>query len=54
MTALDHLKRYPIARSSTLSYLIEREKRTEQLRREVRAKRNPLFRLLTALRGQRG
>lgn len=53
-TASNHLKRFPQARSTTLAYLIEREKKNEQLRREVRAKRNPLFRLLVALRGQRG
>lgn len=46
-----HLAKYPNARTQTIAYLIQREKVTEQLRREVRAKRNPILRLLRALRG---
>lgn len=34
-----HLSRYPNARASTLAYLIEREKMTVRLKREVRAMR---------------
>lgn len=51
-SASAHLAKYPNARSSTLAFLIQKEKTTEQLRREVLAKRNPLARLLAALRGR--
>ena len=36
MTALDHIKRYPNARTSTLARLIERDKMNEQLRKAAR------------------
>lgn len=48
-TASEHIRRYPNARTSTLAHLIVREKMTAQLRREVRAKHNPLRRLIAAL-----
>jgi hypothetical protein len=50
-SASAHLSKYPNARSSTLAHLIVFERKTEELRREVRAKRNPILRLLRALRG---
>lgn len=48
-TASEHIRRYPNARTSTLAHLIEREKMTKRLRREVQAKRNPFRRLIAAL-----
>ncbi len=45
-----HLSSYPKARSSTLAYLIQRERMTAQLRKEVEARRKPWLRLLRALR----
>lgn len=51
-SASAHLSKYPNARTSTLAFLIQKEKTTEQLRREVRAKNNPLRRLFAALRGR--
>ena len=45
-----HISSYPKARASTLAYLIEREKKHEQLRKEVEARRKPWLRLLRALR----
>lgn len=35
MNASDHLRRYPNARPSTLAYLIRRDQKTDQLRREI-------------------
>lgn len=44
MSALDHIKRYPSARTATIAYLTERDKLHEKLRREVLAKqRRDLF-----------
>lgn len=51
-TASAHLSKFPKARTQTIAYLIVQEKKTEQLRREMLAKRNPLIRLLAALRGR--
>jgi len=45
-----HISRFPHARTTTLSHLIEREKKHEQLRKEVEARRKPWLRLLRALR----
>jgi hypothetical protein len=40
MSALTkHMQKYPRCRSTTLSYLIERDRITEQLRREVAAQK---------------
>ena len=39
MTPAQHLTRYPQARSSTVAYLIAREQKTEQLRKEIAARR---------------
>lgn len=39
MTPAQHLTRYPQARSSTLAYLIEREKVHDRLRKEIAARR---------------
>jgi len=36
MTALDHIKRYPNARTSTLAHLMVRDKLNEQLRKDAR------------------
>ncbi len=38
-SALSHLKRYPHARPETLSYLAERDRVTEKLRREIEQKK---------------
>jgi len=38
-TAAEHSRRYPGCRSSTLVFLIAKEQKTEQLRREVAARR---------------
>lgn len=44
MTISSHLKRFPQARPTTLAYLIERDKITQQLRNEVAAEaRRKLF-----------
>jgi hypothetical protein len=48
-TANDHLKRYPNARTSTVAYLIERDRITQQLRKEVAAEaRRRIFKRLTS------
>jgi len=49
-TASEHARRYPNCRSATLAHLIAKERTTDQLRREVAAKRNPLLRVWFALR----
>ena len=44
MSIQTHLKRFPQARPTTLAYLIERDKITQQLRNEVAAEaRRKLF-----------
>lgn len=44
MTISSHIKRYPNARTSTIAYLVERDKITQQLRNEVAAEaRRKLF-----------
>ena len=44
MNVQDHLAKYPNARSSTISYLVQRDKITQQLRNEVAAEaRRKLF-----------
>ncbi len=44
MTIQSHLSKYPNARSSTVAYLIQRDKITQQLRNEVAAEaRRKLF-----------
>lgn len=45
----NHLQRYPNARTTTLAHLIEREKKSEQLRREVAASQPWLKRVLMAV-----
>lgn len=39
MTPAQHLTRYPGCRSSTLIHLIQKEKMTERLRKEVEARK---------------
>jgi hypothetical protein len=44
MSIQTHLKRFPNARTSTISYLVQRDKITQQLRNEVAAEaRRKLF-----------
>ncbi|WP_210240422.1 hypothetical protein [Mesorhizobium sp. B1-1-2] len=48
MNAANHLKRYPNARTTTVAYLIERDRITQQLRSEVAAEaRRKLVKRLT-------
>lgn len=49
-TAAEHVRAFPNCRSTTLANLIAKERMTEQLRKEVAAKRSPLVRLWLALR----
>jgi hypothetical protein len=53
-TASSHMSKYPKCRTSTLAALIERERKHEQLRREVAARHPPsLFaRVVAALSGR--
>ena len=43
MTALDHLRKYPNARPSTLAWIALRDAKTEQLRAERPQKRPGFF-----------
>jgi hypothetical protein len=43
MSIESHLKRYPNARTSTVAYLIERDRMIQQLRKEVQAEARRKF-----------
>lgn len=43
MTALDHLRKYPNARPSTLAWIALRDAKTEELRAELPRKRRGLL-----------
>jgi hypothetical protein len=43
MTALDHLRKYPNARPSTIAWMILRDAKTEELRAELPRKRTGLL-----------
>ncbi|MGQ3213816.1 MAG: hypothetical protein ACT6U0_18740 [Shinella sp.] len=49
MSTLDHLRKYPNARPSTLAWIALRDQKTEQLRAEIPRKRIGLLSLLLGL-----